>query len=301
MESSQQAKLREENELLRQQLQLQGQRKEEDTTDKDTTAEPQEKEGMQADLEELNWQLRERELQAGIEIQSLKQQMQEKEAQLACMASWAMEALQCRQLAKSYGLYLRVQCLQFQINTPAQRGISQIQNPQQFVDSCNNSSSEDKAKLSKFYLHNLALPNITPWDPNTAVGDMQLMAMTFWLNHEEKRATEVKSVMDRELHEPLLIRAEPRDPTSLIFAHQRLATNSQTLLEYMDRQAQAIAHFEDMERLLGDNCVHACTRRWNTLSHNLKIREYHTPTRMREALARVPPTRSLCRTSRPAR
>jgi len=211
--------------------------------------------------------------------------MQEKEAQLACMASWAMEALQCRQLAKSYGLYLRGQWLQFQINTLAQRGISQIQNPQQFVDLCNNSSLEDKAKLSDFYLHNLALPNITSWDPNTAVGDMQLMAMTSWLNHEEKRVEEVRNVMDRELHESLLIKAEPGDPTALISAHQHLATNSQTLLEYMDWQAQAIAHFEDMEQLLGDNCVHACTRRWNTLSHNLKIREYHTPTRMREALA----------------
>jgi len=67
--------------------------------------------------------------------------------------------------------------------------------------------------------------------------------------------------------------------------HQHLATNSQALLEYMDQQAQAIAHFKDMERLLGDNCIHACTCRWNTLSHSLKIREYHTPTRMREALA----------------
>lgn len=153
------------------------------------------------------------------------------------------------------------------------------------MDLCNSSSSEDKAKLSEFYLHNLTLPNITLWDPNTAVGDMQLMAMTSWLNHEEKREAEVKNVMDRELHEPLLIRAEPRDPTTLISAHQHLATNSQDLLEYMDQQAQAIAHFEDMERLLGDNCVHACTHRWNTLSHSLKIREYHTPTRMREALA----------------
>ena len=43
-----------------------------------------------------------------------------------------------------------------------------------------------------------------------------------------------------------------------------------------------------MERLLGDNCLHACTRRWNTLPHNLKIREYHSPTKMKEALARVP-------------
>ena len=105
---------------------------------------------MQADLEELNRQLQERELQAGIEIQSLKQQMQEKEAQMACMANWSMDALQCRQSTKSYGLYLRDQWLQFQINTLAQRGISQIQNPQQFMDLCNNSSLEDKAKLSEF-------------------------------------------------------------------------------------------------------------------------------------------------------
>ena len=42
-----------------------------------------------------------------------------------------------------------------------------------------------------------------------------------------------------------------------------------------------------MERLLGENAAQACTRRWNTLAHNLKIREYHTPIRMREALARV--------------
>lgn len=114
------------------------------------------------------------------------------------------------------------------------------------------------------------------------------MEMTSWLNHKEKRAAEVKGVMNRELHEPLLIIQEPEDPTTLISIHQHPTTNSQTLLEYMDWQAQAIAHFEDMVRLLGDNCVHAFTRRWNTLSHSLKIKEYHTPTRMREALAGVP-------------
>ena len=51
---------------------------------------------MQASLEELNQQLQERELQANIEIQALEQQVQEKEAQLASMASWAMDALHCR-------------------------------------------------------------------------------------------------------------------------------------------------------------------------------------------------------------
>lgn len=153
---------------------------------------------------------------------------------------------------------------------------------------CDSSSAEDKAKLSEFYLHNLALPNMNLWDPNASLGDVQLMAMASWLNHEEKRAIEIRDVMDRELREPLMIRAEPEDPLALVYAHQQLANNPQVHPDYIERQAQAIAHFEDMERLLGDNCIHACTRKWNTLSHSLKIREYHSPTRMREALARVP-------------
>jgi len=37
--------------------------------------------------------LQEQESQAAKEIQVLKQQMQEKEAQMACMPSWAVEAL----------------------------------------------------------------------------------------------------------------------------------------------------------------------------------------------------------------
>ena len=78
--------------------------------------------------------------------------------------------------------------------------------------------------------------------------------------------------MNRELSEPLMIKVESEDPSALIYAHQHLANNPQVLPDYIERQAQAIAHFEDMERLLGDNCIHACTRRWNTLSHSLKIR-----------------------------
>jgi len=138
---------------------------------------------------------------------------------------------------------------------------------------CDSSSAEDKAKLSKFYLHNLALPNMNLWDPNATLGDVQLMAMPSWLNHEEKRAAEIRNIMNRELSEPLMIRSEPEDPSALIYSHQHLTNNPQVLPDYIERQAQAIAHFEDMERLLGDNFIHACTRRWNTLSHSLKIRK----------------------------
>jgi len=42
---------------------------------------------------------------------------------------------------------------------------------------CDNSSAEDKAKLAKFYLHNMALLDMNLWYPNVALGDLQLMAM----------------------------------------------------------------------------------------------------------------------------
>ena len=252
-------------------MQLQELRAGAGTSYKDTTEEQQGKKELTTGLEEPMTFLQEAGQQAQIEVQALKEQLQQKEAQLACMASWAMEAIQCRQPAKYYGLYLKDQWLQFQINTLAQRGISQIQNPQQFSELCSTSLSEDKAKLAEFYLHNLALPNEVSWDPNIALGDMQLMAFTSWLNHEDQRAAEAKSVMNREVSDPLFIRAEPEDPIALISAHQQLATDPTASLRFMDQQAQAIAHFEDMERLLGESAAQACTRRWNTLAHSLKI------------------------------
>jgi len=115
------------------------------------------------------------------------------------------------------------------------------------------------------------------WDPNTVIGDVQLMAMASWMNHEEKRTTKVHSIIDRELNVPLMIRAESDDPSAVISTHQHLANSPQDLPKYIEQQAQAIVHFEDMERLLGENCLHACTRQWNTLPHSLKIRNTTLP------------------------
>jgi len=56
---------------------------------------------------------------------------------------------------------------------------------------CDNILVEDKAKLAEFYLHNMGLPNMNLWDPNAALGDLQLMAMASWLSHEEKRTMEI--------------------------------------------------------------------------------------------------------------
>ena len=50
------------------------------------------------------------------ENELLRRQLHEKETHLAYMASLSIESLQCRTSAKSYGLYLKDQWLQFQKN-----------------------------------------------------------------------------------------------------------------------------------------------------------------------------------------
>ena len=72
---------------------------------------------------------------------------------------------------------------------------------------CDQSTSEDKAKMAEFYLHNMALTDMNVWDPNAKLGYLQIMAMASWMNHEELRAVEIRRLMIKEQNEPLMIRA----------------------------------------------------------------------------------------------
>ena len=84
-------------------------------------------------------------------------------------------------------------------------------------------------------MHNFTLLNMNAWDPNMVIGDVQLMVMASWMSHEEKRAIEVRGIIGRELSEPLMIRAEPDDPSAVISAHQHFANSPQDLPEYIEK------------------------------------------------------------------
>ena len=75
---------------------------------------------------------------------------------------------------------------------------------------------------------------------------------------------------------------------ALISNHNLIANDPQLAPRYIATQEQEISRFEDMIRLLGDDSIHACLRRWNTLPHSSNIREYHSPQRLREALNKTP-------------
>lgn len=100
--------------------------------------------------------------------------------------------------------------------------------------------------MAKFYLHNMALTNMNVWDPNGKLGDLQLMALASWMNHEESRATEMKRILAREQTEPFLIRVEQSNPSTLISTHNLIANDPQLAPIYIATQEQEISHFEDM-------------------------------------------------------
>ena len=110
------------------------------------------------------------------------------------MANLSLEAIQCRMPAKSYSLYLREQWLQFQIKTLAQRGTMPFQGCRKFIDLCDQSALEDRAKMAEFYLHNMALTDMNIWHPNVELGDLQLMALASSMNHEKSRVAVMKRI-----------------------------------------------------------------------------------------------------------
>ena len=114
------------------------------------------------------------------------------------------------------------------------------------------------------------------------------MDLASWMNHEEARVAEMKRILGREQTKPLMTRVEQSNPMALMSTHNLIANDPQLSPMYLSTQEQAISHFEDMFRLLGDDNIHAFLRRWNTLPYNLTIRKYHSPQRMREALNMTP-------------
>ena len=71
-----------------------------------------------------------------------------------------------------------------------------FQGLRQFIDLCDQITLEDREKIYEFYLHNLALTDLNVWEPNPNLGDLKLMALALWMNHEEARATKMKKIME---------------------------------------------------------------------------------------------------------
>ena len=94
--------------------------------------------------------------------------------------------------------------------------------------------------------------------------------------NEEARAQEVRRVMRRENREPIHIREKTFSCRGTIKNHLKIEKDDALVENYLNTQVQAMAHFDDASRFLGDECIMASQRRRNSLPHYLINMEYYT-------------------------
>ena len=126
-------------------------------------------------------------------------------------------------------------------------------------------------------MHNLVLAYLNIWDPNPRMEDMQLMELASSMVNEESRAQEVRRVIRRENMLPIHIRLELFNSRGVINNHLKIEKDDALAEKYLSTQAQAMAHFDDVYRLFGDEWIMDSQRNWNILPHSLRNLEYHTP------------------------
>jgi len=107
------------------------------------------------------------------------------------------------------------------------------------------------------------------WDPNSRLGDMQLMALGSWMTHEETIIEEVKRVMEKEEKEPLYIKAKLMKSKDVISNHGLISNDATLAPKYIATQEQAIIHFKDTFKMSGSKSMQDCERRWHALPHSL--------------------------------
>lgn len=126
---------------------------------------------MGEDMADLRFKEANMREQLQIENMRLRDQLQEKDEQPATMEIMAMDVIQCKHPSNTYSLFLKEKWSQVYIKTLAHHGSLSFQDYRKFIEFFQKDSIKDNARMYEFYMHNLILTNMNPWDPNSIMGD----------------------------------------------------------------------------------------------------------------------------------
>jgi hypothetical protein len=98
-----------------------------------------------------------------------------------------------------------------------------LDTPKDLLDLYLGLNMEEIARLCEFYLHNLISQHPYNCNPNTYVGDVQLMPFASSIRNEEMREKEIKKYEEEELQTPFWIRDEETRPRDVITNHHHLS------------------------------------------------------------------------------
>lgn len=114
------------------------------------------------------------------------------------------------------------------------------------------------------------------------------MAFASWLRHEEIKSVEIKRYKEEELHSPLWIRVEVTNPKDVLAIPKNFYIDQDVAPIWQEKQVEAMSDLEDTLRLLGEEATLSCHRRWQSLPHDIQIRQPHFPDDLHIAFFRTP-------------
>jgi hypothetical protein len=160
-----------------------------------------------------NWESLEKTRQ---ESRAHKKQNKELKGKLLLMFDLAQKLLVARKPSFNYSLFLMERLTFFQINSIKEGRPHAILNPADFVRTFAEASTMDQHLLCEVYLHNEAILENRQLNLNPLVGDIQIRALTSFLNNQIIWQDEFLDAKHNEDNRLLRIWPKPQNATTFV-------------------------------------------------------------------------------------
>jgi hypothetical protein len=132
------------------------------------------------------------------------------------MFDLAQNLLATRKPSSNYSLFLMERLTFFQIKSIKEGRPHAVLNPIDFVRTFVESSTMDQHLLCEVYIHNEAIPENRQLNLNPLVGDIQIQALTSFLNNQITWQNDLLATKHNEDNRLLWIRPEPQNVATFV-------------------------------------------------------------------------------------
>jgi hypothetical protein len=150
------------------------------------------------------------------ESRSLKKQNKEIKGKFLLIFDLAQKLLAARKPSYNYSLFLMERITWFQIKSIKEGRPHALLNPTDFIKTFAEASVMDQHLLYELYFHNEAIPKNRQLNHNPLVSDIQIRALTSFLNNQIIWQDDFLDVKHNEDNRLLWIRPEPQNVATFV-------------------------------------------------------------------------------------
>jgi hypothetical protein len=232
-----------------------------------------------------NWEALEQTRQ---ESRAHKKQNKELKGKLLLMFDLAQKLLAARKPSSNYSLFLIERLTFFQIKSIKEGRPHAVLNPTDFVRTFAEASTIDQHLLCEVYLHNEAIPENRQLNLNPLVGDIQIRALTSFLNNQITWQNDFLAAKHNEDNRLLWIRPEPQNAATFVAEYYQFLKKP-GMIQYI-RQLQTTV-LQDCQQFIKSTEIAALQENnmfWQQSSEKRQEHNPFSPTNLETTISRVP-------------